>query len=79
MPTPMGFALAFVLVLGLLAAGIFLVRNPQKIYRMVSFGQPENRFGEKFFRLVGWFYIGGAILGVLMLAVAATLNWFHSH
>jgi hypothetical protein len=79
MPSRIDFALAFVLALGLLTAGIYFVRNPQKVYRTFSFGQAKNRFGERFFWIVGWFYIGGGVLGVLMLAVATVSNWFHSH
>jgi hypothetical protein len=73
------YMIAGVLALGLLVAGIFFVRSPEKVYRTLSFGQAENRFGVKFFRVVGWFYLCGGALGLVMLAVAAYLNFSRSH
>jgi uncharacterized membrane protein len=71
--------LAFALAIGLLITGIFFVRNPERVFRTLSFGQVQNRFGVGFFRVVGWFYIGGGTLGVLMLIVAVVLNYSRSH
>jgi uncharacterized membrane protein len=79
MLSPGSCALSFALVIGLLIAGIYLVRNPERVFRRFSFGQVETRFGVGFFRVVGWFYIAGGAIGVLMLVVAAVLLLIHSH
>lgn len=79
MLSPLTFLIAFLFANALLVLGAFFVRNPGKMYRWFSFGQAPTEFGVRFFRFVGWFYVGGAVLGVLMLAVAAFLNFFHSH
>ncbi|MGC2163198.1 MAG: hypothetical protein WA634_14900 [Silvibacterium sp.] len=79
MQSPSSYILAGALAMALLAAGIFFVRRPEKVYRTLSFGQAENKFGVKFFRAVGWFYIAGGALGLVMLAVAAYLNFSRSH
>jgi uncharacterized membrane protein YdcZ (DUF606 family) len=79
MQFPSAYILAGVLAMALLLAGIYFVRRPEKVYRALSFGQEQNRFGAKFFRVVGWFYLCGGALGLLMLAVAAYLNFSRSH
>ncbi len=80
MQTPLNYIVAFVLAFALLFAGIFLVRNSERVCRICSFGQnAPTRFGVRFFRLAGWFYICGGALGVLMLLLAMLLPRLHSH
>lgn len=79
MLSPGSYALSFALAIGLLIAGIYLVRNPERVFRTFSFGQVQSRFGVGFFRVVGWFYIVGGAMGVLMLVVAAALTYSRSH
>ena len=79
MESPLNFALAFALAIALLVFGWFLVRNPEKVCRAFPLGEAQSRFGLKFFRVAGWFYICGGALGVLMLVVAAVLNFHRSH
>ncbi len=78
MQTPLNYIVAFALAVALLIAGVVFVRNPEKVHRICSFGQSSNEFGVKFFRMVGWFYIGGGAIGVLMMVVAVLFNFFHS-
>jgi len=75
---PLNYVLAFALAIALLIAGVFFVRRPEKMYRVCSFGQSPNQFGGKLFRMVGWFYICGGAIGVLMLVVSVFLNFFRS-
>lgn len=77
MPITDAYILALVLAAGLLIGGIFLVRNPEKAARASSFGQAQNPFGVKFFRAVGWFYLCGGAVGILMVVVALVLNYLH--
>lgn len=79
MQSPSYFLLAFALAIGLLIAGIYFVRNPEKMFRKLSFGQAQTRFGVGFFRVMGWFYICGGVLGVVMMIVAVVLNYGHFH
>ncbi len=79
MLSPSSFVIAFVLAAGLLGAGVYLVRRPERMLAMFSQGQVEQRFGERFFRWVGWFYICGGALGLLMLIVAAVVDFGHLH
>ena len=76
MTTSGAYILALVLAAGLLLGGIFLVRNPERAAKAFSFGQVQNQFGVKFFRAVGWFYVCGGVIGILMVAFALGLNYF---
>jgi hypothetical protein len=77
MLSPSSFVIAFVLAAGLLAAGVYLVRRAEKVYGMFASEQAEPRFGVRFFRWVGWSYICGGALGVLMVIAAAVVNFGH--
>jgi hypothetical protein len=79
MQSPNAYLLAFALAIGLLITGAVFVRNPGKMYRIFSFGQAESQLGVKFIRVVGWFYICGGAIGVLMLIAAVALNYSRSH
>jgi hypothetical protein len=73
------FVRAFANAICILLAGLYFVRNPAKIYRLFSFGQEPNRFGVGLFRAMGWAYIIGATIFVLMLFILTILSLIHSH
>ena len=79
MPPLLNCVLAFAGAIGIFYGGRYFVRNPAKIYRLFSFGQEPNRFGVGFFRVVGWAYIIGATIFVLMLFILTILSLIHSH
>ncbi|HTV04945.1 MAG TPA: hypothetical protein VME86_06215 [Acidobacteriaceae bacterium] len=79
MLSPTSFVIAFVLAAGLLVAGVYLVRRPERALAIFSSGQVEQRFGVRFFRGVGWFYIFGGALGVVLVLAAAVVNFGHLH
>jgi hypothetical protein len=79
MLSPSSFAIAFVLAAGLFAAGVYFVRRPEAACRRFVLGQVDTRFGVRFFRGVGWFYVCGGLLGMLMVIAAAIVNFSHLH
>jgi hypothetical protein len=75
MLSPTNFVIAFVLAAGLLLAGVYLVRRPERAFAVFAQEQLDPRFGVRFFRWVGWTYIAGGLLGMLMLIAAAVVNF----
>lgn len=79
MPTPIHFMLAFASAIGLVFAGRFIVRNPEKLHRIFTFGQAPTRFGVGFFRVLGWFYIWFGAIAALMFVTGTLVSVFRSH
>jgi hypothetical protein len=56
--------------LGLVLLGWRVAHRPDKAYRMLTFGLTvPNRFGIAFFRIVGWCWAVGGILGAALYAI----------
>lgn len=77
MRLPLIFMFAFVCAVGFVFAGVYFVRNPEKVFRAFSFGQEPTRFGVGFFRAVGWFYICGGAIGAVMFGAGTVIFLMH--
>jgi hypothetical protein len=52
---------------GFSAVGWYMAHNPERIYRIFTFGiQPEQKFFVGFCRVCGWIFTVGFAVGVLM-------------
>jgi hypothetical protein len=78
MRLPLTFVLAFLCAVGFVIAGVYFVRDPEKVYRVVSFGQAPNRAGVTLVRAIGWFYICGGAIGAVMFLAGTVLALIHS-
>lgn len=79
MRLPLTFMLAFVCAVGFVIAGVYFVRNPDRVFRAFSFGQESTGFGVGFFRAVGWFYICGGAIGAVMFLAGTIASLIRSH
>lgn len=79
MRLPLIFLFAFVCAVGFVIAGVYLVRNPEKVFRAFSFGQEPTAFGVGFFRAMGCFYICGGAIGAVMFLAGTIASLIRSH
>ena len=79
MPLPLIFLFAFVCAVGFVFAGVYFVRNPEKVFRAFSFGQEPTGFGVGFLRAVGWFYICGGAIGAVMFLAGTIASLIRGH
>jgi hypothetical protein len=79
MRLPLIFALAFVVAIGFVFAGRYFVRNPEKVYKAVSFGHAAEPGRLGALRVIGWSYIVGGAIAALLFGAATILILIHSH
>jgi hypothetical protein len=79
MRLPLMFMLAFVCAVGFVIAGVYFVRNPEKVFWVVSFGQAPRGAGLALLRAIGWFYICGGAIGAVMFLAGTVLALIRSH
>ncbi|HUY82288.1 MAG TPA: hypothetical protein VMU92_11245 [Acidobacteriaceae bacterium] len=77
MLSPSSFVIAFVLAAGLFVLGVYFIRRPEEASHRFGLGQIDGQFGGRFFRGVGWIYVCGGALGMLMVIAAAVVNFGH--
>jgi hypothetical protein len=78
MRLPLIFMFGFVAALGFVFAGAYLVRKPERVHRVVSFGQAPDQTALGRFRIIGWSYIVGGAVGALMFLGATLLILLHT-
>lgn len=70
MRLPLIFLFGLACGIGGALVGAYLVRNPEKVHRLVASGQAPDAVVLRRFRAIGWFYIlGGTITALMFLAV----------
>jgi hypothetical protein len=78
MRLPLIFMFGFVAAIGFVFAGAYMVRNPERVHRVVTFGQAPDPTVLRHFRTIGWFYIVGGVVTAPMFFGATLLILLHT-